>query len=83
MPGRLKLLPVHYRSAVFGRGSISSMPASGWMAKDRLYLDLVGVQGLIFNRRTLTMSKDRLSHSLNAYDAQGPGQVLSLAGKYG
>ncbi len=65
------------RNAVFGRcsislaGSISSLSARGWTTKDKLYLDLVDVEAMILYRCSLTMSKDFLSGSYNAYDAQG------------
>ncbi|MDD1738097.1 MAG: hypothetical protein LUQ02_00780 [Methanothrix sp.] len=83
MPGRVELLPVQNRDAVFRCGSISSPAAIRWMLKDLLYLDQVGVQDLILYRCALTLSNDLLSRSLNAHDAQGPGLVWGLAGKDG
>jgi hypothetical protein len=77
MPGKVDLLLVQNRDAVFGRGTLSlagtinDVSASGWTAKDVLYLDLVNALDLILYRCTLTMSRDYLSGSFNAYDAQG------------
>lgn len=77
MPGKVDLLLVQNRDAVFGRGTsslagtINDVSASGWTAKDVLYLDLVNARDLILYRCTLTMSRDYLSGSFNAYDAQG------------
>jgi hypothetical protein len=77
MPGKVDLLLVQNRDAVFGRGVLSlpgstnDISASGWTAKDVLYLDLVNAQEMILYRCTLTMSRDYLSGSFNAYDAQG------------
>ncbi len=77
MPGKVDLLLVQNRDAVFGRGTLSlagtinDVSASGWTAKDVLYLDLVNARDLILYRCTLTMSRDYLSGSFNAYDAQG------------
>ncbi len=76
-PGRMDLMLVQNRDAVFGRGSfslasgISSLSASGWTAKDLLYLDLVDVEAMMLYRCSLTISKDFLSGSYNAYDSQG------------
>ena len=77
MPGKVDLLLVQNRDAIFGRGTsslagtINEVSASGWTAKDVLYLDLVNARDLILYRCTLTMSRDYLSGSFNAYDAQG------------
>jgi hypothetical protein len=77
IPGRVELLLVQNRDAVFGRGILSlagstnDISASGWTAKDVLYLDLVNAQEMILYRFTLTMSKDFLSGSFIAYDALG------------
>jgi len=77
MPGKVDLLLVQNRDAVFGRGTLSlagtinDVSASGWTAKDVLYLDLFNALDLILYRCTLTMSRDYLSGSFNAYDAQG------------
>lgn len=77
MPGKVDLLLVQNRDAVFGRGTLSlagtinDVSASGWTAKDVLYLDLVNARDLILYRCTLTMSRDYLSGGFNAYDAQG------------
>ncbi len=86
MPGRMDLMLVQNRDAVFGRGSISlaggisSLSASGWTAKDLLYLDLVDVEAMMLYRCSLTMSKDFLSGSYNAYDAQGRNWSGTLQG---
>jgi len=86
MPGRMDLMLVQNRDAVFGRGSISlaggfsSLSASGWTAKDLLYLDLVDVEAMMLYRCSLTMSKDFLSGSYNAYDAQGRSWSGTLQG---
>ncbi len=75
--GKVDLLLVQNRDAVFGRGILSlagstnDISASGWTAKDVLYLDLVNAQEMILYRFTLTMSKDFLSGSFIAYDALG------------
>ena len=77
MPGKVELLLVQNRDAVFGRGIISlagstnAVSASGQAVKDVLYLDIVNAQELTLYRCTLTMSKDFLSGSFNAFDAQG------------
>jgi len=77
MPGKVELLLVQNRDAVFGRGIISlagstnAVSASGQAAKDVLYLDIVNAQELTLYRCTLTMSKDFLSGNFNAFDAQG------------
>lgn len=77
MPGIVELLLVQNRDAVFGHGIISltsgtnDISASGWTAKDVLYLDLVNAEEMILYRFTLTMSKDFLSGSFIAYDALG------------
>lgn len=77
MPGNVELLLVQNRDAVFGRGIISlaggtsEISASGWTAKDVLYLDLVNSEEMILYRFTLAMSKDFLSGSFIAYDALG------------
>ena len=77
IPGIVELLLVQNRDAVFGHGIISlaggtnDFSASGWTAKDVLYLDLVNAEEMILYRFTLTMSKDFLSGSFIAYDALG------------
>ena len=79
MPGKADLLLVQNRNAVFGRGTLSlagssstvAVSASGGTVKDVLYLDLVDAQGLMLYRCTLTISKDFLSGSVTAFDAQG------------
>ena len=77
MPGKAELQLVQNRDAVFGRGTLSlagstiAVSASGGTVKDVLYLDLVDVQELMLYRCTLTISKDFLSGSVTAFDAQG------------
>ena len=77
MPGTMDLTLVQNRDAVFGRGVITSfgtakdLSASGWTAKDVLYLDMVDMQNMMLYRCTLTMSENNLSGSFSAYDAQG------------
>ena len=77
MPGKVELLLVQNRDAVFGRGIISlagstnAVSASGQAVKDVLSLDIVNAQELTLYRCTLTMSKDFLSGSFIAFDAQG------------
>ena len=77
MPGILDLMLVQNNDAVFGRGILTyagtakDMSASGWTAKDVLYLDLVDLQNMIMYRCTLTMSGNNLSGSFSAYDALG------------
>ena len=79
MPGKVDLLLVQNRDAVFGRGTLSlagssstvAVSASGGTVKDVLYLDLVDAQELMLYRCTLTISKDFLSGSFTAFDAQG------------
>ncbi len=76
-PGMVELQLVQNRDAVFGRGTLSlpgstkAVSASGRTVKDVLYLDLVNADDLTLYRFTLTMSKDFLSGSFTAYDAQG------------
>ena len=77
LPGTADLTLVQNKDAVFGRGMLTSfgttkdLSASGWTAKDVLYLDMVDMQNMMLYRCTLTMSEDNLSGSFNAYDAQG------------
>ena len=77
LPGTVDLTLVQNKDAVFGRGMLTSfgttkdLSASGWTAKDVLYLDMVDMQNMLLYRCTLTMSEDNLSGSFNAYDAQG------------
>jgi hypothetical protein len=74
---RVNLLLVQNRDAVFGRGTLSlagstfAVSASGQKANDVLYLDLVNAEDLTLYRCTLTISKDFLSGSFNAFDVQG------------
>ncbi|MBN1234667.1 MAG: hypothetical protein JW999_01300 [Methanotrichaceae archaeon] len=75
-PGKVDLLLVQNRDAVFGRGTLSlagytvPISASGQAVKDVLYLDLVNTEDLMLYRCTLTISKDFLSGSFNAFDSQ-------------
>ncbi len=77
MPGTVDLMLVQNSDAVFGRGILASagttkdLSASGWTAKDVLYLDLVDLQNMIMYRCTLTMSGNNTSGSFSAYDALG------------
>ncbi len=79
VPGKVELLLVQNRDAVFGRGALSlagsssavAISASGGTVKDVLYLDLVNAEELMLYRCTLTISKDFLSGSFTALDAQG------------
>jgi hypothetical protein len=76
-PGKVDLLLVQNRDVVFGRGTLSlagstnAVSASGQAVKEVVYLDLVNGEDLTLYRCTLTMSKDFLSGSFNAFDAQG------------
>lgn len=86
MSGTIDLLLVQNKDAVFGRGVLTSagtakeLSASGWTAKDVIYLDLVDMQNMILFRCTLTMNKDFLSGSFNAYDAQGAAWSGTMQG---
>jgi hypothetical protein len=86
MPGKVELLLVQNRDAVFGRGtlslagSINAISASGQAVKDVLYLDLINGEEMMLYRCTLTMSKDFLSGSFNAYDASGQAWSGTIQG---
>jgi hypothetical protein len=79
--GTAYLLLAQNREAVFGRGTLSStqssvstfkaISASGYLAKDVLYLDLVDTHDLILYRCTLALGRDSLLGSFSAYDAGG------------
>ena len=77
MPVKVDILLVQNRDAVFGRGTIlaagstNAVSASGLVVNDVLYLDLVNGEELILYRCTLTIGKDILSGSFNAFDHQG------------
>jgi len=77
MPGKVDLLLVQNRDAVFGRGTLSlagstnAVSASGQVVKDVLYLDLLNMDDLTLYRCTLSISKDFLSGSFNAFNAVG------------
>jgi hypothetical protein len=77
MPGKVELQLIQNQDAVFGRGTLSlvgstfAVSASGQTANDVLYLDLVNAEDLTLYRCTLTISKDFLSGSFNAFDAMG------------
>jgi hypothetical protein len=85
-PGKVDLLLVQNRDAVFGRGTLSmggstfAISASGWAVKDVLYLDLVNAEELMLYRCTLAMSRDFLSGSFNAFDAQGQAWSGTIQG---
>jgi predicted secreted hydrolase len=86
MPGKVDLLLVQNRDAVFGCGTLSlggssnALSASGQAVKDVLYLDLMNAEELMLYRCTLTMSKDFLSGSFNVFDAQGQAWSGTLQG---
>jgi len=86
MPGKVDLLLVQNRDAVFGRGTLSlagsskAIFASGQAVKDVLYLDLMNAEELMLYRCTLTMSKDFLSGSFNVFDAQGQAWSGTIQG---
>jgi len=67
--GRVNLLLVQNRDAVFGRGTLSlvgstfAVSASGQTANDVLYLDLVNAEDLTLYWCTLTVNQGRLSVS--------------------
>ncbi len=75
--GKVDLQLFQNQNSVFGRGSLSlgglttTLSASGTIAKDVLYLDLVSLEDLKLYRCILTISKDRLSGSYYAFDANG------------
>ena len=87
MPGKVDLLLVQNRDAVFGRGTLSlagssnALSASGQAVKDVLYLDLMNAEDLMLYRCTLTMSKDFLSGSFNVFDAQGQAWSGTIQGR--
>ncbi|MDQ1261039.1 MAG: hypothetical protein QG575_220 [Euryarchaeota archaeon] len=86
MPGKVELLLVQNRDAVFGRGTLSlagstnAVSAGGQAVKDVLYLDLINAEKLMLYRCTLTMSKDFLSGSFNVFDAQGQAWSGTIQG---
>lgn len=86
MPGKVDLLLVQNRDAVFGRGTLSlagssnALSASGQAVKDVLYLDLINAEELMLYRCTLTMSKDFLSGSFLVFDAQGQAWSGTIQG---
>jgi hypothetical protein len=75
--GMVELQLVQNRDAVFGRGTLSlpasthAVSASGRTVRDVLYLDLVNAEELTLYWFTLTISRDLLSGSFTAFDAQG------------
>jgi hypothetical protein len=77
MPGKVELLLVQNRDAVFGRGTLSlagstfAVSASGQTVNDVLYLDLANAEDLTLYRCTLNVNQGKLSGSFNAFDAQG------------
>jgi hypothetical protein len=72
----LNLMLLQSREVIFGRGILSlgginqAVFSSGQTSKDVLYLDVLS-EDLILYRCTLTISKDYLSGSYYAFDAQG------------
>ena len=77
MPVKVDILLVQNRNAVFGRGTIlvagstNAISASGQAVNDVLYLDLVDGEEMTLYRCTLTIGKNILSGSFNAFDHQG------------
>ncbi len=75
--GKVDLLLIQNRDAVFGRGTLSlagstfAVSASGRAVKDVLSLDLLNMDDLTLYRCTLTVNQGILSGSFNAFDAQG------------
>jgi hypothetical protein len=74
IPGKVDLLLVQNRDAVFGRGTLSlagstfAVSASGRAVNN---VDLLNMDDLTLYRCTLTVNQGRLSGSFNAFDAQG------------
>jgi len=75
--GKVDLLLIQNRDAVFGRGTLSlagstfTVSASGRAVKDVVSLDLLNMDDLTLYRCTLTLNQGILSGSFNAFDAQG------------
>ena len=84
--GRVDLLLIQNRDAVFGRGTLSlagstfAVSASGRKVNDLLYLDLVNAEDLTLYRCTLILNQGILSGSFNAFDAQGQAWSGTIQG---
>jgi len=82
----LDLTLLQNREVIFGRGILSigginqAAFSSGQTSKDVLYLDVLS-EDLILFRFTLTVSKDYLSGSYYAFDAQGGGWTGTATGR--
>ena len=87
MPGKVDLLLVQNRDAVFGRGTLSlagstfAVSASGRTVKDVLYLDLVNVEELTLYRCTLTDKQGHPLRQLQCLRCSGPGLVRDGPGQ--
>lgn len=85
--GKVDLQLLQNQNSVFGRGSLSqgglttTASASGTVANDVLYLDLVSLEDLKLYRCTLTISKDYLSGSYYAFDAHGVVRTGTVTGR--
>jgi hypothetical protein len=84
--GKVDLLLIQNRDAVFGRGTLSlagstfAVSASGRAVRDALSLDLLNVDDLTLYRCTLTLNQGILSGSFNAFDAQGQAWSGTILG---
>ncbi|NTV28000.1 MAG: hypothetical protein HGA93_04905 [Methanothrix sp.] len=84
--GRVDLLLIQNRDAVFGRGTLSlagstfAVSASGRAVRDALSLDLLNMDDLTLYRCTLTLNQGILSGSFNAFDAQGQAWSGTIQG---
>ena len=84
--GKVDLLLIQNRDAVFGRGTLSlagstfTVSASGRKVNDLLYLDLVNAEDLTLYRCTLTLNQGILSGRFNAFDAQGQAWSGTIQG---
>lgn len=87
MIGKVDLQLLQNQNSVFGRGSLSlgglttTVSASGTIAMDVLYLDLLSLEDLQLYRCALTASKDYLSGSYYAFDAQGGIRTGTVTGR--
>jgi hypothetical protein len=84
--GKVDLLLIQNRDAVFGRGTLSlagstfTVSASGRAVRDALSLDLLNMDDLTLYRCTLTLNQGILSGSFNAFDAQGQAWSGTILG---
>jgi len=84
--GRVDLLLIQNRDAVFGRGTLSlagstfAVSASGRTVRDAFSLDLLNMDDLTLYRCTLTLNQGILSGSFNAFDAQGQAWSGTIQG---